>query len=324
MPEGDTVFRTAAKLHRELSGHVLTLSDLRVPQHATADLSGLVVDETASRGKHLLTRVGPWTLHTHLRMEGVWHVHPHDTRWRRPAHSARVVLETAERQAVGFWLGMVDLVPRDAEDRVVGHLGPDLLGPDWDTAEALARLRSQPDRTVFSALLDQRNLAGFGTEYTAELLFAAGVRPHTPVGEVADLERVVLRGQRMLRAGVARPQRSFTGSLKKGETTWVFAREHRPCRRCGTTIRREELGEDPVRRRRAFWCPHCQPEGADKAPFEAGRMVVGSSWGLGSGGSDLLRGWRACGLGTASSRGVDRSGSRSGEEPLDRSAGSGV
>ncbi len=266
MPEGDTVFRTAAKLHEGLSGEVLTLSDFRVPRHATADLTGLVVDETVSRGKHLLTRIGPWTLHTHLKMEGVWHVHPHGTAWRRPAHSARVVLETTERQAVGFWLGMVDLVPRDAEDSVVGHLGPDLLGPDWDLDEALSRLETGPDRQVFTALLDQRNLAGFGTEYVNEMLFVLGVHPTTAVGDVPDLRRLVSRGQQMIRVNSTRWERSFTGSTRLGQERWVFHRERKPCRRCGTRIRDADLGDVPTQERNAFWCPHCQPGDDAAAP----------------------------------------------------------
>ena len=60
--------------------------------------------------------------------------------WTQPGHQARVVLDVGERSAVGFQLGVVELVPRDREDDVVGHLGPDLLGPDWDEQEAVRRL----------------------------------------------------------------------------------------------------------------------------------------------------------------------------------------
>ena len=58
MPEGDTVWRTAHHLHQALSGQVLTETDFRVPTLATIDLAGRTVDETVSRGKHLLTRIG--------------------------------------------------------------------------------------------------------------------------------------------------------------------------------------------------------------------------------------------------------------------------
>ena len=72
------------------------------------------------------------------------------------------------------------------EDSVVGHLGPDLLGPDWDLDEAVRRIAAQPDRTIGEALLDQRNLAGIGTFYRAELLFLHGVHPRTPVATSAS------------------------------------------------------------------------------------------------------------------------------------------
>src|ERR1700739_281102 len=67
MPEGDVVWYTASRLHEALAGRTLTRSDFRVPRLATADLTGDVVTETASRGKHLLTRTrnGP-PLHTPL------------------------------------------------------------------------------------------------------------------------------------------------------------------------------------------------------------------------------------------------------------------
>ena len=159
MPEGDTVFRAARLLDRELSGRRLTRTDLRVPQHATADLSGGLVLTTLPRGKHILTRIEhdglAWTLHTHLKMEGAWRVLDHGRRWPRPAHQARVVLETEAKVAVGFSLGVVELLPTDAELGVVGHLGPDLLGPDWDEAHALRRLLAEPDREVLAKKDDE-------------------------------------------------------------------------------------------------------------------------------------------------------------------------
>ena len=185
MPEGDTVHRTARRLHRALSGQPLTRSDFRVPQLATTDLAGATVTETVARGKHLLTRVSweqPLTLHTHLKMEGAWRTYAAGERWRRPAHQARVVLTTPQTQAVGFSLGIVELLPTDEEHTVVGHLGPDLLGPDWDEDEALRRLREDPDRPLVEALLDQTRMAGIGNMYAAELCFLTGARPTTPWG----------------------------------------------------------------------------------------------------------------------------------------------
>ncbi|HEY3528046.1 MAG TPA: DNA-formamidopyrimidine glycosylase family protein [Nocardioides sp.] len=261
MPEGDTVWRAARMLDRALSGKVLTRTDFRVPAFATWDLSGASVAETVSRGKHLLTRIEadrPWTLHTHLKMEGAWRVLEPGQRWPRPGHTARVVLETADTVAVGFQLGIVEIVPRDGEGDIVGHLGPDLLGQDWDADEAVRRLREQPDRTIKAALLDQSNLAGVGNMYANELCFLAGVAPDTPVGQVPDLPRTVGRARQVLDLNRHRAVQSTTGDLGRGRTFWVHGRGGRPCRRCGTRVVESMLGE-AGRERVTFHCPSCQP-----------------------------------------------------------------
>ncbi|WP_375002879.1 DNA-formamidopyrimidine glycosylase family protein [Aeromicrobium sp. CTD01-1L150] len=258
MPEGDTVWRAAAGLRTALASRVLTRCDVRVPAHATVDLSGTTVDEVLSRGKHLLIRAGDVSIHSHLAMEGVWHVHPLGTRWRRPPHQARIVLETSDQQAVGFSLGVLEVLRREHDEQAVAHLGPDLLGPDWDLEEAVRRLVSAPSRPTFLALLDQRNLAGFGNEYVHELLFLSGLDPWRAVGDVPALSAVVARGQRMLEANKDRVERSFTGSTRRGEQRWVHQRDGSPCRRCGTCLRSGRLGDSPTTERNVVWCPRCQ------------------------------------------------------------------
>lgn len=259
MPEGDTVWRAARLLDRTLAGRTLVATDFRVPQLATHDFAGAVVRNTMSRGKHLLTRIDgdrQWTLHTHLKMEGAWQVYTLGQKWRRPTHTARVVLETRDRIAVGFSLGIVELVHRDDEHHVVGHLGPDLLGRDWDEDEALRRLAEQPARPVIEALLDQTRLAGIGNMYAAELCFTSGVPPTLPVGDVPDLARLVRRAKSMLEHNKERAEQSTTGELGRGRRTWVYRQE--TCLRCGTPVRVEMIGP-AGRERAAYWCPSCQP-----------------------------------------------------------------
>ena len=260
MPEGDTVLRAARLLDRSLSGRVLTRTDFRVPQHATADLSGATITETRARGKHLLTRTDRgFTLHTHLKMEGSWQVYRSGEKWRRPVSQVRVLLEAGATTAVGFSLGVVELIETAHEGQVVGHLGPDLLGPDWDEAEALRRLRADPDRELTAALLDQRNLAGIGNMYAAELCFTSGTHPRRPVRDVSDLVRLVRRAKLMLEQNAERAVQSTTGNLRPRERMWVYRRDRSPCRRCGTPILVAMRG-DPGRERAAYWCPNCQPD----------------------------------------------------------------
>jgi endonuclease VIII len=256
VPEGDSVWQTARRLSA-LSGHALTRSDFRVPSLATVDLAGRRVLETVSRGKHLLTRIEDGaTLHTHLKMEGRWDVQPAGSQWRRPAHEARVVLRTESHEAIGFSV-LLDLVPTDEEDTLVGHLGPDLLGDDWDPDEAVRRLVASGDAPIGEALLDQRNLAGIGNVYRAELCFIAGLDPHKPVSDVPDLSRLVARAHALLVANRDRFDRITTGDRRAGRRLWVYRRRG-PCLRCGTPIATGELGPEG-QTRTVWWCPHCQP-----------------------------------------------------------------
>ncbi len=261
MPEGDTVWNTTRMLHRALAGGRLTASDFRVPRLATTELAGWTVLESTSRGKHLLLRLrGPdgerrMSLHSHLRMDGAWRAYAPGERWApRPAHLIRAVLRTADAVAVGYHLHEVALVPTSDEHTLVGHLGPDVLGPGWDADEAVRRIGTTPDRPIMEALLDQRSIAGLGNVYQAELLFLRGVWPWTPVRAVPDLPAMVALAQRLVFANRGRWTRSTTGSLRRGETTYVYGRRALPCRRCGTPIEKDDQGE-----RITFWCPRCQP-----------------------------------------------------------------
>ena len=268
MPEGDSVYRVAHRLDVRLRGAVVTGSDFRVPQHATADLSGAHVLGTASRGKHLLTRFALGedriTLHTHLRMDGEWAVlAPGKHLPRRLAPDVRVLLATDGPTAVALRVPVVELLPTADEHTVVGHLGPDLLDDETPVEEvvaaAVARLGQQPERAVKAALLDQRNLAGIGNLWADELCYLRGHSPWTPVGQV-DLERLVRLAVKLLRFSVS-PRGAAqvtTGDTRPGHQHWVAGRAGQPCRRCGTRIEVvAEVAGDPERRR-TWWCPHCQ------------------------------------------------------------------
>ena len=261
MPEGDTVWRACQRLNEVLAGRVLTRCELRVPTLAATDLTGVGVREVVSRGKHQLFRLdNELTLHTHLRMDGTWRIFQTGRRWSGgPEFEIRTVLVTKDHSAVGYRLPVVELVSTAEEDSVVGHLGPDLLGPGWDPNEAVRRIAAAPERSIGEALLDQRNLAGIGTFYRAELLFLQGIHPRTPVGKVPNLRRVVQRGQQLLYANRWRAEQSTTGDLRPNRRAYVFERPGQPCRRCGTLIKTEEFGP-AGQERRSYWCPRCQPE----------------------------------------------------------------
>jgi endonuclease-8 len=248
MPEGDTVWHTAANLREHLVGRTLTRCDVRVPKFATVDLTGEVVDEVLSRGKHLFIRVGPASIHSHLKMDGSWRVGR-----QRVDHRARIILEAGDIRAVGIDLGVLEILERDNDESAVAYLGPDLLGPDWDPQRAAANLIADPDRPIAVALLDQRVMAGVGNVYSNELCFIFGHLPTAPVRDIADPLRLVSRTREMLWANRSRRNRTTTGDTRAGRQVWVYGRAGQPCRRCGTPIAYDGDAE-----RVQYWCPSCQ------------------------------------------------------------------
>jgi endonuclease VIII len=259
VPEGDTVWLAAKRMNTALSGATLRRGEFRLPQLAALDLTGSTVREVVPRGKHMLIRLADErTLRTHFRMDGSWHIYRPGTKWRGgPAYDVRVVLVTDEWECVGYRLHDVEIVETADEDRLVGHLGPDVLGSDWDLDEALRRLREHPDEQIGVAILDQRNLAGIGNLYKVETLFICGVHPWARVADVENLEAVVEKARVLMLANRNHPEQSTTGITRRGEDHWVAGRKGRPCRRCRTPILLGEQGPT-TQERVTWWCPKCQ------------------------------------------------------------------
>ncbi|MEI7718205.1 MAG: endonuclease VIII Nei2 [Mycobacterium sp.] len=253
MPEGDTVFRTAAALRAGLVGRTLTRCDIRVPRYATVDLTGNTVDEVLSRGKHLFIRIGPASIHSHLLMDGSWRIAPRTV----PDHTIRILLQAGHVTAVGINLGTLEVSDRDCDLDAVAHLGPDLLADDWNPQQAATNLSAGPDRPIAEALLDQRVMAGIGNVYCNELCFIFGRLPTSPVRSLSDPIRVATRAREMLWANRLRQSRTTTGNTRIGRQLWVYGRAGERCRRCDTRILRADP-TDGTDERLSFWCPSCQ------------------------------------------------------------------
>src|SRR5918992_1368289 len=209
MPEGDTIFRTATVLRATLVGRRITAAraQARPGLRRPPDLSRLVgttVASVESRGKHLLIGFDAGlTLRTHMRMRGAWHRYRPGERWLRPAANASAVLETGDVVAVCFDAPVVELLTDAALVRQpsLRALGPDLLAPDFDTNEAVRRLRERGPMELGEALLDQRALAGIGNVYKNEVCFIERVSPWRAVRELdhETLRRLVVTAPDLLR-----------------------------------------------------------------------------------------------------------------------------
>ena len=214
-------------------------------------LSGRAVRAVDARGKHLFVRFeGDLTLHSHLRMGGRWSVYRLGERWRRSARRAWLVIRTPEHEVVQFDGPVLELMTdsRTRFDPWLAGLGPDLLADDFDERAFLRRLREDDRGRPFGdALLDQRNVAGIGNIWRAEACFLARIDPRRRTGDVSDDE--ALAAVRAMRG----PMRESADGSRSSR--WVHGRAGRPCRRCGTIVQAQRLGDE---NRTVFWCPRCQ------------------------------------------------------------------
>lgn len=312
MPEGDTIFRAARTLHRALAGHVVTRFETQYAQlarvHDDAPITGRLIEKVESRGKHLLIHFtgsggreagiagrdsgagagatapgrgrasvdGPLVLRTHMLMSGSWHIYRAGEQWLRSPAAARVVIGTDAFVAVGFAVPIAEFVVAGAleSDEAISRLGPDVLAPDFDAAEAVTRLAASARPTVAEALLEQRAVAGIGNVFKSELLFLAGLWPFVAPAVVTDAQwaRMMRDARVLLQANVIDPAeagvltwrgaRRTTGRSNPAQRLYVYGRQGRPCRRCGTAILLRHHGEH---NRSTYWCPACQP-GPARAP----------------------------------------------------------
>jgi len=271
VPEGDTLFRTAAGLRPYLIGRSVTAARAQGPGPTpqVQRVVGQRIDAVDAHGKNLLIRFdGGLEIRTHLRMNGSWHRYRPGERWRRPPARARLVLEVEGSVAVCFDAPVVELFEQRTEHLhpSLSRLGPDLAKPDFDPTEVLSRMRhpSRPDREIGVALLDQGVMAGVGNVYKNEILWIERCSPFTPVADLDDatIDRLIATARRLMLVNIdARrgPERVTTrGDHGAPGALYAYGRAGRRCRRCGTSIAVTRQGTDLPRS--TYWCPTCQGE----------------------------------------------------------------
>jgi endonuclease-8 len=269
MPEGDTVRRLADRIGARFVGQRCSRSIARDPRITHLDLAGARLVEADAFGKWLLLRFDDGrTVYGHLRMDGHW-----DLGARSPAPEWKRRLEVEFESG---WLTAVDMpvigvVATTEEESVVGHLGPDLCGPAIPDIDAIvARLGEQPGRPLAGALLDQRNVAGFGNVYAVETPFIAGVSPFQPVGSIGGLDLLVRAGSALIRTNAERGPQNTTGRRLHEAHHWVYGRRRQPCPWCSTPLTGMSQRDTPWQRV-TVWCPTCQ-EVSDERTVDGDRI----------------------------------------------------
>ena len=255
MPEGDTIRRAARRIEDALVGKEIVSIETPHPRHALdrwpERLSGRAVRAVDAHGKHLFLRFeGDLTLHSHLRMGGLWAVQRRGEEWRRSPNRAWLVIRTADHEVVQFDGPVLELVTdsRTRFDRRLTALGPDVLAREFDGARFLKLLREDDQtRPIGDALLDQRNVAGLGNIWRTEACFFARIDPRRRTADVSDQE--ALAAIHAVRPLMARSAAGEWPGLA------IYKRAGRPCPNCNTLIESGGIGDD---NRTAYWCPACQ------------------------------------------------------------------
>jgi endonuclease-8 len=273
VPEGDTIFRAARTLNRALAGKSIVRFESVFPHlnrvHEDAPLTGRSIQAVHAAGKHLLMEFsGGLVLRTHMRMNGSWHIYRPGEKWQRHRRSMRIVIATADFEAVGFDIPVAEIIrAKDvAKHDELRKLGPDLVGDEFDALEAARRIHERGTSEIADVLLNQRVLAGIGNVYKSEVLFACNVNPFATVATLDDVQIVCLvtTARKYLRANVTEGLaamttytgfRRTTGRSGPKERLWVYGRAGEPCRKCGTAIAVRAQGRDA---RLTYWCERCQ------------------------------------------------------------------
>ena len=262
MPEGDTVHRWAERLRTALCGHALTRVEIRRDTRGLRPPApGTHVTEVEARGKHLLVHFDDGaTLHTHMMLDGVWHVYRPRARWRRAAYRARVVLRstTAPLRSASTrpsWSCAAKVAPvlrpaqpsrSTASARICAATRP--MSTPCSTASPRSRPRRRSARRCStsasrpaSATSSSRRSAGRG----------ACIPRRRSARSTRDVRRALYEtAHAQLRANLGSGRRvTYRGGLA------VYGKQRRPCPRCRTPIQRAWTGSDP---RVTYWCSRCR------------------------------------------------------------------
>ena len=287
LPEVETVRQglNEVTLRQEIrGGDVLLSRSIAHPLSAAAFLAGLqctIITNWYRRGKYLLaelTKLNIPTPHSphsqagwlgvHLRMSGqlLW------VNQEEPLHKhTRVRLFLAGDRELRFvdqrTFGRMWWVPplEKPETIITGlkKLGPEPFDAEF-SIEYLAKKLQKCQRSIKTILLDQSLVAGVGNIYADEALFVSGIQPATPGSalNVEQIERLRTAIIQVLQVGIETGGTTFSSFLnvqgvngKYSGVAWVYGRTGKPCRVCGTSIKRLKLTG-----RSSHFCPNCQAE----------------------------------------------------------------
>lgn len=268
LPEVETVSRELREGHARRGPSVVGAKIVAVrvgwprsigapsPRAFPAQAAGRTIVGVSRRGKYIVFQLDRGALLVHLKMSGDLTVVPRAAPADRHAHT---VFELSNGHELRFSdtrkFGRVYLVGDPGD--VTGELGPEPLSPEF-TAQELARQLKGRRRLLKPLLLDQTFIAGLGNIYADEALHRARLHPLRRGDSLSPAEAKRLwRGIRdALQSGIRHNGASLDWVYRGGSFQnhfRAYQRTGEPCPRCGTPIRRIQVGQ-----RSTHFCPECQ------------------------------------------------------------------
>ena len=266
MPEGHAVHRHANDFNRLFKGQIL---EVESPQGrfsgSAALLDGRTFKKARAIGKQLFLEFdNKLTLRIHLGIYGKWQFH--DLAESEPMPAPFGEVRARFRSSLGYadlrGPTVCEVIEPAAVAAVERRLGPDPLNPDPKGLQGERFVaRVQRSKTVIGLqLMNQEVIAGIGNVYRAEILFRAGINPHSAGNSLNSVQLLSIwhDSVALLKVGVATGMMiTRDDQLKKRPKSvdryFVYKREGLPCRVCGTNISIEIMAT-----RKLYWCQGCQ------------------------------------------------------------------
>lgn len=145
----------------------------------------------------------------------------------------------------------------------LAKLGPDpLVDPGKRSEDRFTASVRKTATPIGLLLMDQSIVSGIGNVYRAELLFRARLNPHTRGKDVPEetvralwkdwtkLLKIGVELGQMMTMDRLSPRRYNEALARRDSRHWVYHREGKPCRVCGTPIVMEMAAG-----RKLYWCP---------------------------------------------------------------------
>jgi len=263
MPEGHTVHRIADHFQQLFAGQKLKVTSPqgRFTTEATLVSNRVLLSASAVGKQMFLNFEHDLSIRIHLGIYGKWQFH---TTKITPEVVGQVRARFTHGQHVVDLRGptVCEVIDQEAVRAVLERLGPDPLNPNPGGRESkrfIERVNSSM-QPIGLLLMNQEVISGIGNVYRAELLFRAGIEPHTPgvALSIEQLKAIWDDSVKLLRVGVKTGfmitrDELFTRNPTKEDRNWVYKREGQSCRACGAKISLEIMAT-----RKLYWCPGCQ------------------------------------------------------------------